>query len=423
MVDAETGDELSMPSEFDDFSKKAQRSYRGCSSQAVKNSKILEEAMKAEGFIPYIGEWWHFDAPDAKKMPLLDLSFEALDKQLQQKKKEEFPSIAKPQTMVVGVPVADLLVSYGNVCHEIFFDPEQTPILSKHNGNQLSQLLLGEVVQVVGLENGWAAVRATEQQVFNKATNSWEGCPGWVRYDQLLPIPQHYIKKQQLFVRKSWVPVYLEKDNADSFLEVCLGTRLMGIEKGDREWKVALPDGRMGYIASGDVQVQPQRRIEALFDDTVEEVRFRKSLAKLSLFFLEHPYYIWGGRSLHSPSIPNQYTGSDCSGATGLMYAAFGIAIPRGSLGQLMKSRKLKKLSSQGIGDLIFLGKSETQIDHVMMYLGNNNFFELTGRVKPGACINKGEKYFGKPILDVKAGDATNDGRKGFFGSYIRCLK
>ena len=279
------------------------------------------------------------------------------------------------------------------------------------------------MVQVVGVENGWAAIRAIEQSVFNKSIGAWEGCPGWVRYDQLLPIPDHYIKKTQLFVRKSWVPVYMQQDSADSLIDICLGTRLMGLQKGEQEWQVLLPDGRNGYISINDVQVQPQRRIEALFDDPAESMRFRKSLAKMCFLFLEHPYYIWGGRSLHNPAIPNQYTGSDCSGSIGLMYAAFGIAIPRGSLGQLMKSRKLKRLSSGGIGDLIFLGKSETQIDHVMMYLGNNKFFELTGRVKPGACISSGEKYFGKPILEVKAGDLTLDGRHGYFGSYIRCLK
>lgn len=424
LVNAETGDELEMPSEFDDFSKKAHRgTHYGVSKEAHKNSKLLEDMMEAEGFKGYKGEWWHFDDIDAKKMPLLDLSFEALDKLTKEKKGGKLPSLESPITMIVNVPVADVLVSYGKVCHEIFFDAEHAPILSKHNGNQITQLLLGEMVSVVGLENGWAAIRATEQSIFNKATNAWEGCPGWVRYDQLLPIPEHYIKKQQLFVRKGWVPVYMEQNSADSLIDICLGTRFMGLKKGEREWEVLLPDGRKGYLSNQDVHVQPQRRIEALFDDPLEEMRFRKSIAKMSLLFLEHPYYIWGGRSLHNAAIPNQYTGSDCSGSIGLIYAAFGIAIPRGSLGQLLKSRKLKKLSPNGIGDLIFLGKSETQIDHVMMYLGKNKFFELTGRVKPGACISSGEKYFGKPILEVKAGDVTRDGRKGYFGSYIRCLK
>lgn len=54
------GTELVMPTGFDDFSKLADRDYSDCSHEAAANALILEEIMKAHGFKPYSGEWWHF---------------------------------------------------------------------------------------------------------------------------------------------------------------------------------------------------------------------------------------------------------------------------------------------------------------------------------------------------------------------------
>lgn len=56
----ENGVELEMPTEFDDFSKKADRNYNDCSKEAAKNAKLLEDIMKKHGFKPYSSEWWHF---------------------------------------------------------------------------------------------------------------------------------------------------------------------------------------------------------------------------------------------------------------------------------------------------------------------------------------------------------------------------
>lgn len=54
------GEEVKMPTDFDDFSDKADRDYSDCSPEKRKNAKKLENIMKDEGFTPYSGEWWHF---------------------------------------------------------------------------------------------------------------------------------------------------------------------------------------------------------------------------------------------------------------------------------------------------------------------------------------------------------------------------
>jgi len=56
----EAGQELEMPTGFDDFSAKADRDYSDCSEAAAGNAEILEILMEKHGFTGYFGEWWHF---------------------------------------------------------------------------------------------------------------------------------------------------------------------------------------------------------------------------------------------------------------------------------------------------------------------------------------------------------------------------
>lgn len=63
LIDLETGEELVMPTDFDDFSAKADRDYSDCTEEETANAKILEAAMVSAGFTPYSAEWWHFTDP------------------------------------------------------------------------------------------------------------------------------------------------------------------------------------------------------------------------------------------------------------------------------------------------------------------------------------------------------------------------
>lgn len=55
------GEELEMPSPFDDFTGKGKREYSNASPDARKHILLLEEAMRIAGFNAYINEWWHFN--------------------------------------------------------------------------------------------------------------------------------------------------------------------------------------------------------------------------------------------------------------------------------------------------------------------------------------------------------------------------
>jgi D-alanyl-D-alanine dipeptidase len=72
------GRELPMPSDFDDFSERAHRSYRGGTAEQRRNRQLLEGVMEKHGFVGYPTEWWHFDLEDWEKYPPLDISIESL---------------------------------------------------------------------------------------------------------------------------------------------------------------------------------------------------------------------------------------------------------------------------------------------------------------------------------------------------------
>ena len=64
-----SGEKVEMPSEFDDFTKKADRDYSDVSKEAGENAKMLEKVMEEAGFKGYAGEWWHYS--DEKEYPVV----------------------------------------------------------------------------------------------------------------------------------------------------------------------------------------------------------------------------------------------------------------------------------------------------------------------------------------------------------------
>jgi D-alanyl-D-alanine dipeptidase len=74
LVDAATGVELFMPTEFDDFSNAAHHGWTvGLTAEQIANREMLLDMMtRVGGFDPYSAEWWHYTVPSASTYPLLD---------------------------------------------------------------------------------------------------------------------------------------------------------------------------------------------------------------------------------------------------------------------------------------------------------------------------------------------------------------
>ncbi len=79
LVKIATGEELKMPTEFDDFSEKAHHGYQDLPKEVLGNRELLKRTMEEYGFISLSTEWWHYSLPGAsERFELLDLAFDQL---------------------------------------------------------------------------------------------------------------------------------------------------------------------------------------------------------------------------------------------------------------------------------------------------------------------------------------------------------
>lgn len=73
------GNEIPMPTPYDDFTEKASRDYMDLPAQIIINRKFLEDLMKKYGFEGLPTEWWHFDYNGWEKYDVLDVDFKDLE--------------------------------------------------------------------------------------------------------------------------------------------------------------------------------------------------------------------------------------------------------------------------------------------------------------------------------------------------------
>ncbi len=79
LIDGSTKDALNMPTPYDSFQEEAFPDFPLRDQEAVKNRKILIDAMEKRGFKVYDSEWWHFDFVGWEKFEVLDIDFEELE--------------------------------------------------------------------------------------------------------------------------------------------------------------------------------------------------------------------------------------------------------------------------------------------------------------------------------------------------------
>jgi D-alanyl-D-alanine dipeptidase len=80
LYDLKTGQEVDMPSGYDEMSDRAYADYPGGTNEERARRAILRQAMEKQGFQVIPKEWWHFDYKDWKQYPILNIKFEDLGK-------------------------------------------------------------------------------------------------------------------------------------------------------------------------------------------------------------------------------------------------------------------------------------------------------------------------------------------------------
>ena len=93
--------------------------------------------------------------------------------------------------------------------------------------------------------------------------------------------------------------------------------------------------------------------------------------------------YVWGGNSLTH--------GTDCSGFAKLVYAHFGITLPRTTYEQVKKGKSISSLDKAQPGDLLFYYPGKKGPEHVAIYAGGGKKVHAKGR-KYGIVYDKADK-------------------------------
>jgi D-alanyl-D-alanine dipeptidase len=78
LIDLKTGNELPMPTPYDDFTSRAHHDFNDLPADALANRALLREVMTKHGFEPLPSEWWHYDFAGWQRFELMNVGLEEL---------------------------------------------------------------------------------------------------------------------------------------------------------------------------------------------------------------------------------------------------------------------------------------------------------------------------------------------------------
>ena len=230
-----------------------------------------------------------------------------------------------------------------------------TPVREEpsHAAEQATQLLFGEVCEVMDRRSSWTKIRST-----------MDGQVGWVVSKMMTPISYEEVERYQQADAMGVVatPMAVASDTrTGEQMMLTIGTRLPYYKKGTFEvlgkrYKI---NPRCVYEVKGD-------RLEVKGEDVV---RVAQSLLNVP--------YLWGGKNM---------MGYDCSGFTQTVYSVFGINLLRNAREQVTQGQVVSSLAEAQPGDLVFFDHSDrnpeaTKITHVGMLISPTEVIHCAGYV------------------------------------------
>ena len=227
---------------------------------------------------------------------------------------------------------------------------------------QLTQLLFGEVCEVLDRLPRWTKVRSLV-----------DGQEGWVDFKMVTLTSE---PSEQLALRVLNAPVVATPMAAATPMDggadllLTLGTRLPNYSHGTFEVL-----GQQYLIDPTCVNITTAQRSTGEADLQQSDLQ-RSDLITIAQTLLNAPY-LWGGKNA---------MGMDCSGFTQVVYAVFGVNLLRNAREQMTQGVIVPSLAEAQPGDLAFFDHADrdpkaTNISHVGLLLDNKKIIHCSGCV------------------------------------------
>lgn len=223
-----------------------------------------------------------------------------------------------------------------------------TPVRQEpsESSEQLTQLLFGEVCEVLDRLPRWTKIRSTI-----------DGQEGWVDFKMLTDVKGESGKVKAEGVVAVPMAVATDMETGEERM-LTLGTRLPNYAHGTFEVL-----GKQYLI--NPAKVRGERR----------EAR-GEEICAIAQTLLNAPY-LWGGKNA---------MGIDCSGFTQVVYAAMGVNLLRNAREQITQGELVPSLAEAQPGDLAFFDHADrddkaTNISHVGMLLDTKRIIHCSGCV------------------------------------------
>ena len=243
-----------------------------------------------------------------------------------------------------------------------------TPVRQEpsEGSEQLTQLLFGEVCEVLDRLPRWTKIRST-----------LDGQEGWVDFKMLTPASHLSSLTSNLPATVVATPIAIATAmETGEELMLTLGTRLPNYAHGTFEvlGKQYLIDPACVNTTLSTASIASDLQPEGRSADIVDLQR--SDLITIAQSLLNAPY-LWGGKNA---------MGMDCSGFTQVVYSVFGINLLRNAREQITQGTVVPSLSDAQPGDLAFFDHADrdpkaTNISHVGILLDNKTIIHCSGCV------------------------------------------
>lgn len=243
------------------------------------------------------------------------------------------------------------------------------------SSEMMTQGLMGMSVRVLQ-HNDWYRIQTPDRYI------------AWVHRVGIHPVTREELaawnRAEKIVVTSHYGFVYSQPDaSSQTVSDVAAGNRLKWEGTKGAYYKVAYPDGRVGYLSKSISM--PERKWRAgLKQDAASIVRTAHTLMGVP--------YLWAGTSSK---------GVDCSGFMRTVLFMHDIIIPRDASQQAYVGEHIDIAPDFGNlqpGDLIFFGRKATperkeRVVHVGMYIGNKRFIHSQGDVRVSSFSPDDERF------------------------------